>query len=140
MTQPISHSLVTALREVPDLAALDDDALFQLVGASANLFWRAGSVVFTPGSPADALYVVVSGRVRIMEPDSETELATIGPCDYFGEQAVLLHTAHTRTAAAVEDSELMVIPEAAFHTVLAENPDLAGHFRRKLESRVLERG
>lgn len=140
MTESITHSLVKALREVPDLAALDDDALFQLVGASANLFWRSGSVVFSEGSPADALYVVVSGRVRIAESDGGTEVATIAPCDFFGEQAMLLHTTHTRTAEAVEDTELMVIPEAAFHAALADNPELAAHFRRKLENRVLERG
>ena len=58
----VTHSLVKALRAVPDFADLDDATLLRIVGASTNLFYPAGSVVFEPGSPAEALYVVLSGR------------------------------------------------------------------------------
>ena len=139
MSERTTHSLVKALREVPDFATLDNAALFQLVGASANLFWREGSEVFTPGTPAAVLYVVLSGRVRIAEHDSD-EVAIICGGDYFGEQALLLHTTHTRTAVAVEDSEIMVIPQEAFQAALNANAKLAAHFRGKLEQRLLERG
>lgn len=141
MAEPITHSLVKALREVPDFATLDDGALFELVGASANLFWRAGSQIFSSGTRAQVLFVVLSGRVRIAEGDGDdAEVAVIEPGDYFGEQALLLHTTHTRTATALTDSEIMVIPQEAFQAALAAHADLAAHFRRKLESRLLERG
>jgi CRP-like cAMP-binding protein len=140
--EPITHSLVKALREVPDFSTLDDAALFALVGASANLFWRAGSQIFSSGTRAEVLYVVLSGRVRIADSDAEdaSEVAIIEAGDYFGEQALLLRTSHTRSATALSDSEIMVIPQEAFSAALAANTDLAAHFRRKLETRLLERG
>ena len=140
MTESINHSLVQALQAVPDFASLDDTALFDVLGESANLFWRAGSEVFSPGTPAEVLFVVLSGRVRIAEPDDDDEVAVIEAGDYFGDQALLLHTTHTKRAVAVDDSELIVIPKAALQSALAANAQLASHFRRKLESRLVQRG
>jgi CRP-like cAMP-binding protein len=140
-TQPITHSLVKALRAVADFAWLDDATLLEIVGSSACLFWSAGSAVFTKGDPAEALYVVLSGRVRIFDrtDSGEDEIAHIGPNDYFGEQSLLFHTTHSHNAHAVLDSELMVIPPESFEPILTANPNLAERFRQKLESRILSR-
>lgn len=140
-TQPITHSLVKALRAVADFAPLDDATLLEIVGNSACLFWSAGSAVFSKGDPAEALYVVLSGRARILDRTGldEDEVAQIGPGDYFGEQALLFHTTHSHHAHAVEDSELMVIPRDSFEPILTANPDLADHFRQRMESHIVSR-
>jgi potassium efflux system protein len=134
----IRHSLVSALAAVPDFAALDDRTLLQIVGASANLVWSANSVVFEKDSPSEALYIILSGRVQIADVvDSEqVEVATLEPGDFFGELSLMLHTKHTKTARALEDAELMVLPKESFQELLAANADLADHFRRKLETRL----
>jgi CRP/FNR family cyclic AMP-dependent transcriptional regulator len=135
----VNHSLVTALQAVPHFAALDGQTLVRIVGASANLFWSGGSLVFEKGSVSDALYIILSGRVRIFDLDGEeeVEVASLGPGDFFGELSLLLHTTHTKSAEALEDSELMVLPKESFQELLASNPDLAAHFRRKLEERLI---
>jgi CRP-like cAMP-binding protein len=130
----VRHSLVSALAAVPDFSALDDRTLLRIVGASANLVWIADSVVFEKGSASEALYVILSGRVRIT--DGDVEIATLEPGDFFGELSLLLHTRHSKSATAVEDTELMVLPKESFQELLASNADLADHFRRKLESRI----
>jgi CRP-like cAMP-binding protein len=134
----IRHSLVSALAAVPDFAALDDRTLLQIVGASANLAWAANSVVFEKGSPSDALYIILTGRVRIADviDDKEVEIATLEPGDFFGELSLLLHTTHSKTATTLEDTELMVLPKESFQELLAAHADLAGHLRRKLEARL----
>jgi CRP-like cAMP-binding protein len=134
----IRHSLVSALAAVPDFAALDDRTLLQIVGASANLAWAADSVVFEKGSPSDALYIILTGRVRIADviDDEEVQIATLKRGDFFGELSLLLHTTHSKTATAVEDTELMVLPKESFQELLAAHADVAGHLRRKLESRL----
>lgn len=140
MRPPVTHSLVDQLRSVPDFAALEDAALLQIVGASANLFWSAGSLVFEQGAPAEALYVVVAGRVQVFEVDDgqEQQVSEVGAGDCFGEHSLLLHTTHSKSARAVEDSELMVVPNDYFQPLLAGHPDLAAHFRGKLEARLSE--
>lgn len=138
MTGPITHSLVRTLKEVADFSAFPDDALVEAVGASANLLWPSGTVVFERGGPAQAVYVVLHGRIRIRTDDAET-LAELGPGAYFGEQAVLLRTSHSAQAQAVEDSELMVIPKSSFESLLDAAPEVAAGFRRRLEQRLAER-
>jgi CRP-like cAMP-binding protein len=141
MAEPMTHSLVKALRGVDAFSSLDEEALLRVVGVSTNLAWGAGSEVFEAGSPAEALYVVLTGRVRILDPsDGGKEVARLGPGDSFGEISLLLLTRHTKNAVADEDTELMVIPQDSFRELLESNPELAGYFRRLLEQRLPVRG
>ena len=142
MTERVTHSLVKALRSVPDFSTLDDRTLLRIVGASVNLFWRAGSVVFEKGSPSQALYIVLSGKVRISEDldGEEVEISRVGPGESFGELSLMLRTTHLRNAVAVEDTELLVVPATSFEELLASNPDLDALFRRRLEERLAVKG
>ncbi|MFN2589543.1 MAG: Crp/Fnr family transcriptional regulator [Actinomycetota bacterium] len=136
MRTPSTHSLVKALRSVPDFSGLGDHTLLQIAGGSMNLFWSAGATVFEPGSPSEALYVVLSGEVRILDPaDGDAEVSRIGPGSSFGELSLLLATKHSKRAEAVEDSELLVLPRGSFEEVLDGNPELADEFRRRIEQR-----
>jgi NTE family protein len=131
----VTHSLVKVLRVVPGFAALDDTSLLRIVGASANLFWPAGAMVFEEGTPGDALYVVLSGEIGVFDADGG-ETARIGPGDFFGEFSLLMTSSHTRTARALADSELLVLPKDSFDELLAAHPDLDAHVRRKVEERI----
>jgi CRP-like cAMP-binding protein len=138
----VTHSLVKALRAVPDFADLDDATLLRIVGASTNLFYPAGSVAFEPGSPAEALYVVLSGEVRIFDRQdgSEVEVSRVRSGDSFGEFSMLMGTEHSKTAQATDDTELMVIPRESFRQVLADAPELDAKFQRRLQERLSVRG
>jgi CRP-like cAMP-binding protein len=138
LSHRIKHSLVSALAAVPDFASLDERALLRVLGASANLMWSAGGLVFEQGAPGDALYIILSGRIQIVDPEGpeETEVAVLGPGDFFGELSLLLHTQHTKSARALEDTELMVLPKASFQELLASHAELAGHFRSRLQTRL----
>jgi CRP-like cAMP-binding protein len=134
----VPHSLVSALRAVPEFDALDEKGLVEVVGCSANMIWRAGSAVFSPGEPAEALFVVLSGEVRISEDreGEEVEVARIGAGDYFGELALMRDSTRSRNARVVQDAELLVVPKESFQNLLAEEPELASAFRRKAEERL----
>jgi CRP-like cAMP-binding protein len=138
MPGQVRHSLVSALAAVPDFAALDDRTLLRIVGASANLVWSAGSIIFEKGSASDALYIILTGRVKISDivDDEEVEIAILEPGDFVGELSLLLHTTHSKTVTALEDTELMVLPKDSFQELIAANPDLADPLRRKLEARL----
>ena len=114
--------------------SFEEPELLELVGASANLCWPRGSVVFEEGEEAEALYVVLAGRVRISEDGRH--IAEIGPGQFFGELSLLMETMHTKTAAVEEDAELMVLPKVSFQELLARDPEVAAHFRRTAEERL----
>jgi CRP/FNR family transcriptional regulator, cyclic AMP receptor protein len=138
MGDRIVHSLVTALRNVPEFGGLDERTQLRIVGTSANLFWPEGSTIFQRGDPAEALYIVLIGAVVVLDETDgqEMEAARIGPGDYFGEMSLLLRSTHTKSARAAEDTELMVIPKESFQELLSSAPELAEHFRRKIERRM----
>jgi CRP-like cAMP-binding protein len=131
----VSHSLVQTLRAIPDFSTLDDETLLVIVGESMNLFWRQGSRIFAQGTPGDALYVILSGHIAIHDGDSVEGhvVAELGANDYFGELSLLLNTTHSKTATALADCELLVLPKAAFVRLLEEHPKLQAHFEQILE-------
>ncbi|MGH2719291.1 MAG: cyclic nucleotide-binding domain-containing protein [Actinomycetota bacterium] len=122
----MAHSLVQTLGRVPEFSLLDERSLLAIVGESMNLFWRAGSPIFEPGTPSDALYIVLTGEVSILEGSTEVSRLTAG--DHFGEMSLLLNTTHSRKATALGDSELLVLPKEAFLAVLRTDERLANHF------------
>ena len=138
MEERITHSLVKALRSVPDFASLSDQESLEIVGASTNLAWPAGATIFEKGSPSDALFIVLSGRIRIVDviDEERVEVATVGPGASFGELSLLLRTTHSKEAVADEDTELMVVPKEWFQGLLEAKPDLAEHFHRRLAERL----
>lgn len=123
-----------ALRAIPTLAAFDERTVLTIAGDSPNLFWPAGSVVFERGSPADGLYVVLSGRVRVLGDDGE-ELNALGPGEYFGEFSLLLGTDRQNDVHAAEDSELLVVPRELVDELLAAHPEVAETIRQEAEER-----
>ena len=134
MEDRVTHSLVAALRAVPGLAALDDKTLLAIVGDSANLWWNAGSTVFAKGSPADGLYIIVSGSVRVLDANGG-DLAVLRAGDFFGELSLLHGVVHSHDVVAAEDAELMVVAKECFDDLLAGNPDVAASIRKTADER-----
>jgi CRP-like cAMP-binding protein len=130
----MAHSLVQSLRGVPEFSPLDERSLLAIVGESMNLFWRSGSSIFEPGTPGDALYIILTGEVLILEGDEEVARLVAG--DSFGEMSLLLNTTHTRRARAECDCELLVLPKEAFLAMLRTNQRLAEHFDSVVHTRL----
>ena len=141
MGDRVEHSLVNAARAVPVFASFDDPTLLKIVGASSNLVWRAGNVIFEPGKEAEALYIVLSGRVRIFDTrdGQDVDIAQLGAGEFFGELSLLFQTTHSKTAVTLEESELMVIPKDSFGELVANYPEIEAIFRRTAEERYPER-
>lgn len=133
----MAHSLVQYLRSVSDFSTLDERTLLTIVGESMNLFWKAGSHVFKRGSPGEALYIILSGDITILD-ERGREVVRLGPGDSFGELSLLLNTSHRRDATAITDAELVVFPKEAFMAILERNPPLAQHFDEVLRTRYPE--
>ncbi len=70
-----------------------------------------GEVIFRRGDKASEMYVVFEGAVRIYRDNdgTETELATLGPDDFFGEMALFDDKPRSASARAVGPVEVRVI-------------------------------
>lgn len=94
----------------------------------------SGTLLVAQDTPADAIYFVAYGRVRLaVLGDSGREL-TVGELergDCFGEGAILVDTRHTTSAIAAEDVLLLSIPREAFVAYVQARPATA--FRLAVE-------
>lgn len=87
----------------------------------------AGTVLFEAGQPGSMLYVVVSGRVRLMlgHGPSTRVLAVMGRGDTIGLAALLRGDLYPVTAVVAEDALLVGLPAESVQRAMLERPAIA---------------
>jgi predicted acylesterase/phospholipase RssA/CRP-like cAMP-binding protein len=118
------------LRQLTALFGSHGNTVFPSLAAAVR--WvelPAGETLFHAGDPADGAYVVVSGRVRVIEPTPSGEavhVGDVGQGELLGEMALLEGDGVGRTATivAARDTELAFLPRAAFDELMAAHPGL----------------
>jgi CRP/FNR family cyclic AMP-dependent transcriptional regulator len=119
------RSMSDALAAVPLFAGLDEEGVAGLVRGMRVRRFRRGETVFHLGDPGDALFIVMSGSIKIVLPaDSGDEaiLATLRPGDFFGELALLDGAPRSATAVAIESSETYVLARDRFRELISTEP------------------
>ena len=119
------NPLVASLARIPFFAGLDDDALERVASGTRTRRFRRGEVIFHAGDPGDALFILVSGEVKIALPSEtgdEAIIATLRPGDVFGELALLDGAARSATASALEATEAVILPRDRFRELIATEP------------------
>jgi len=111
--------------------------------SAADIYGRdfpAGAVVFEEGDPGSRLYVIVSGRVRIVKRTGgrAVTLARLGAGEFFGEMALLDRQPRSASAVVEEPSRLLELDEAAFERVVVERGEVALRILRKVSRRLRE--
>lgn len=87
----------------------------------------AGGYLITEGSPSDAVFVVVSGRVKVFsstDRGGEVVLAVRGPGALLGELAAIDDEPRGASVTALEPVEVLVLTCAAFRAYLHDHPRL----------------
>jgi CRP/FNR family transcriptional regulator, cyclic AMP receptor protein len=116
------RSMTDTLAAVPLFAGLDDDGLAGLMRGMRIRRFRRGETVFHLGDPGDALFIVVSGAIKITLPaetGDEAILATLRPGDFFGELALLDGAPRSATAVAIEATETYILGRDRFRELIA---------------------
>ena len=94
-----------------------------------------GFPVLQKGDVGDHLYIILSGRVEVMDEDGVT-LAEMGKGEVFGEMSLLSGEAVTSTIMAVEPTELATLSKKNFRHMQVRFPDLQVFFYKLLVSRI----
>jgi CRP/FNR family transcriptional regulator, cyclic AMP receptor protein len=131
----------TVLKSLPLFGTFSQEQLRALAPMAMRRSAPRGMAVLREGGAVDCLYVVVSGRLKVMvgEADGkETILSILGPGEFFGEMGLIDDNPRSASVVAIEPCELIAVTRTAFRRCLAENAELAMAVMRVLVRRLRE--
>jgi CRP/FNR family transcriptional regulator, cyclic AMP receptor protein len=95
--------------------------------------------VFAEGEPADRLYIIISGKVKVSHrsPDGrEHLLAIMGPQDMFGELSVFDDGPRTASATTLTEVRAVSLDRDTLRGWMADRPEVAEQLLRVLARRL----
>jgi CRP/FNR family cyclic AMP-dependent transcriptional regulator len=139
------------LRRVPLFSLLTVTQAEVISGAVVKRRFKRGEVLVEQGQKSDALYILLTGRARVMTSDSrgrEVILATLSQGDYLGEMSIIDNEPHSATVRAEVQTDVLTLGRAEFARCLTENASMSlvvmrglvkrlRHADRKIESLAL---
>jgi CRP-like cAMP-binding protein len=127
------------LKQIPFLSALTPAHLRDVYRLAREVEVPAGRPVFSKREDADAMFIVLTGRVKIFTHSAGRKRKTfayLAHGDFFGEMSLVEGTTRTASAEAVESSRLLMIRKRDFQRLLARDPKLALYLLRTLCERL----
>ncbi|HYC46046.1 MAG TPA: Crp/Fnr family transcriptional regulator [Burkholderiales bacterium] len=131
----------TILKTVPLFSLLSDHQLAALFPAIQHRTYPRHSFMLRAGEKADALYVILAGRAKVVIDDGdgrEVTLTVIGPTEFFGEMSLIDEKPRSASVEAIEPCEVLYISKAAFMSCLKDNFDVAMLILRAVVARLRE--
>jgi CRP/FNR family cyclic AMP-dependent transcriptional regulator len=135
MTQTAADFLAT----VPLLGGLDGDELQRFAELTRAKTYPRGSVILFENDPGDALFVVRSGRVKVVligEDGREVILGMLGVGDHFGELSLIDDRPRSAHVIAMEDTDLLVLRREDFRARVESSPRVAWSLLTELSRRL----
>ena len=128
------------LASIPMFDKLDDRELDALLGAAHPRSVPAGQELFHKGDRGSQVFVILSGRLKVMTTSPEGDDIMFGlmdPGEVFGELGLLLGEGiRTATIVAVDPCELLVLDRREFLPFLRDHPDAAIKLLQSLAERL----
>ncbi len=123
------------LRTIEIFQPLSDDDLLDLATLLKLEDYNWGFPILQKGDPASNLFIIIEGRVEVMDEDGVT-LAEMGRGDVFGEMSLLSGDRVTTTIMAMEPCKIASLSQKNFRHVLNRFPALQVFFYKLLVSRI----
>jgi CRP/FNR family cyclic AMP-dependent transcriptional regulator len=110
-------------------------------GGRTLVKYRVKGTIFTQGDPADTLFYVQDGKVKlsvVSQQGKEAVIAILGTGDFFGEGCLAGQPLRMATASALTACTIMRLDKAEVIRVLHEEPSFSEMFVTHLLSRNIK--
>ena len=137
-----SHLTTTTadfLSTVPLFTGLNREELNSLAELTRERSHPRGSVILFENDPGDSLFVVRSGRVKVVligEDGREVILGMLGVGQHFGELALIDEQPRSAHVIAMEDANLIVLRREDFRKKVESAPSIAWSLLLELSKRL----
>ena len=129
------------LKSVPLFSSFSDSQLAQLLSCVQHRSYPRNAFILRAGEETDALYIILSGRVKVLIPDEEGHeviLSVIGAHEFFGEMGLLDELPRSASVETLESCDMLRLSKAGFTGILKDNFELAMLIIRNLVRRLRE--
>ena len=129
------------LKTVPLFSLLSDHQLAALFPAIQHRTYPRHSFMLRAGEKADALYIILAGRAKVVVDDGdgrEVTLTVIGPNEFFGEMSLIDDKPRSASVEALDTCEILYISKPAFMSCLKDNFEMAMLVLRSVVARLRE--
>src|ERR1041384_5859037 len=92
------------LKAVPLFASFPEEQLRMLTTMVTRRSASRNTTIMSSGTPTHSLYIVLSGRLKVMMSDSEGKeviLSILGPGEFFGEMGLIDDEPPSATVVAI---------------------------------------
>jgi CRP-like cAMP-binding protein len=127
------------LRGVPIFSEIEESELTKIVRVGVRKKYKKGSIILLEEEAGAALFVIVSGKVKIVRTDDdgrEVILSILGENDFFGEMAILDGLARSASVVAITKADLFMIHRRDFLNLLTDFPAVAISLLKELTMRL----
>lgn len=134
-----ASSLTQTLAQSALLRDLPPSGLDRLASVARRRTFRRGEVIVHEGDPGDSLYVLESGRVKVVsyaDSGRETIFDVLGPGECFGELSLIDNEPRSATVVALEPIQAATLQRADFLDVVRANPECLDHLLTTLTSKI----
>ncbi len=134
MSELASIEKVVFLESVVLFSYCTADELVRIAGIAKERRFDGSEVLYNANEPADTLYCVVKGEVRVEGDGRESK--TVGPTAPVGVEEILSGRLRQGTATASEDTLVLAIDAEDFFDLLSNNIEIVRSlFRILLQDR-----
>jgi CRP/FNR family transcriptional regulator len=122
-----SERIRAAVRSLALFRALPEEQLERLAGIAGLRDGRKGETLWSAGDPAEALTVILLGRVKVVRHGAggDVILNIFGPGEPVGAVAVQQRVPYPATAIALEPVALLTLPASDYFDLLEREPRFA---------------
>lgn len=138
VNEPVQSGSSNTARDRSEEEGLPRELLEEFIKHGQRRTFSANAEIVREGDPADTLYLIIEGTVRVFASDAqgrEIELNQLGPDQYFGE-LMLASSVRTANVCALTPTTTSMIRRAEFERAIAARPDIAFHVIQTLIRRV----
>jgi CRP-like cAMP-binding protein len=120
-------------------ANLKAEEMANLAQAALRKTFKKGEVVFSQGDPANQMFLLKAGRVKLGKITAEGNEITLDirkAGDFLGESMLIEDADYPLTALCLEDTLTCGFTKAAFEKLILENPNIGLQVIKNLSNRI----
>jgi CRP/FNR family cyclic AMP-dependent transcriptional regulator len=128
------------IKKIDFFSGLDDKILNKISDACIARQFTKNETIVRQGEMGLGLYIIARGRVKVDREQGgvRTQVAELGPEQFFGDMALLDNKPRSATVTGIEDAECLLLTRDSFVKLMNKYPEIPIRMARVLAERLRE--